>query len=587
MDGSHVGQTSAGSTNDKTTGKGGRNINKSDKTNKTNKPDKKEDPVKKAKEELEKKKLAEQLYAQMEYLTKPEVTKQQYEEKLLHIDKKYLEEEQKLYKEGSKEWNEIEMKKYEQQRKIKENNEKWSMRQLEIDEREELEELKNRYADFEMSEKEYQQAVNEVRLLYMKKRADWTKDNNSDNAEQYQKQYSDEMQRQKLAEIKEYEQQANAIRKEFQKKTLEEQEKEELELLHKLVKAKAMSEEEGEKYREEIVEKYNKKIRERNDAEKEKQDKLKGKVEDPIGAFGGGATEAVSQSVITLGEALQNLNAKLKDGEASWEDWAAVAMSSMAVISNMMNSVSSYYQAAQDAETAKIEKKYETEIQRAGSNSRRGKKLEEKKQKEIAAVKNKYNKKMQTIELAQAVASTAMAAINAYASAASIKFIGHIIAPIAMGMALAAGALQIATIKKSHAAQSAGYYAGGFTGGSDYRREAGIVHQGEFVANHAAVNNPNVLPVLRLIDYAQRNNTVASLTAADVSRAVGANAMTATTIRNASAPVVIDSAQPRTAEALERLNDILAEPIKSYVTIDGNDGVAYNLNRYNKLKARK
>ena len=160
-------------------------------------------------------------------------------------------------------------------------------------------------------------------------------------------------------------------------------------------------------------------------------------------------------------------------------------------------------------------------------------------------------------------------------------------APIAAAMALAAGALQIATIKKSHAAQSAGYYAGGFTGGSNYRREAGIVHQGEFVANHAAVNNPNVLPVLRLIDYAQRNNTVASLTAQDVSRAVGANAMTATTIRNASAPVVIDSAQPRTAEALERLNERLSEPIKSYVTIDGNDGVAYNLNRYNKLKARK
>ena len=302
---------------------------------------------------------------------------------------------------------------------------------------------------------------------------------------------------------------------------------------------------------------------------------------------GANVTDAVSQSVITLGEALQNLNAKLKDGEAKWQDWAAVAMASMVVISNMMNSVSSYYQAAQDAETAKIEKKYDTEIQRAGSNSRRGKKLEEKKQKELAAIKNKYNKKMQTIELAQAVASTAMAAINAYASAVKIPIIGNTLAPIAAGMALAAGALQIATIKKQHAAQSAGYYAGGFTGGSNYRREAGIVHQGEFVANHAAVNNPNVLPVLRLIDYAQRNNTVASLTAADVSRAVGANAMTATTIRNASAPVVIDSAQPRTAEALERLNDILAEPIKSYVTIDGNDGVAYNLNRYNKLKARK
>lgn len=53
------------------------------------------------------------------------------------------------------------------------------------------------------------------------------------------------------------------------------------------------------------------------------------------------------------------------------------------------------------------------------------------------------------IEIAQAIASTAMAAINAYSSAAAIKGVGWIMAPIAAGLATAAGMMQIATIKSS------------------------------------------------------------------------------------------------------------------------------------------
>jgi hypothetical protein len=111
--------------------------------------------------------------------------------------------------------------------------------------------------------------------------------------------------------------------------------------------------------------------------------------------------------------------------------------------------------------------------------------------------------------------------------------------------------LQIATIKKQHEAQAAGYYEGGFTGGSAYRKEAGVVHQGEFVANHRAVNNPNVLPVLKMLDYAQRNNTIASVTSADIANAAGGG-----TGQTVVAPVVVHETE-RTSEALERLNENL------------------------------
>ena len=213
--------------------------------------------------------------------------------------------------------------------------------------------------------------------------------------------------------------------------------------------------------------------------------------------------------------------------------------------------------------------RYDAEIEKAGENTKQGKKLEEQKQKELAKIKNKYNKKMMAVEIAQAIAQTSMAAIAAYASAAAIPVTGWVMAPIAAAAAIAAGAIQIAAIKKQHEAQAAGYYEGGFTGGHNYRRVAGEVHEGEFVANHLAVQNPNLLPFFQLIDQAQRNNTVASLTAEDVGMAVGAQAMTAAAVTGGTTvPLMRDE---REAAAIEKLNEELEKGIPAYVVIDEFD----------------
>lgn len=196
-------------------------------------------------------------------------------------------------------------------------------------------------------------------------------------------------------------------------------------------------------------------------------------------------------------------------------------------INNILSAASAYAQACSDLEQAKISKNYEKQIAAAGNNSKKKKKLEEKRDKELAAAKSKANKKAMKIEIAQAIASTAMAAINAYSSAAAIPGTGWIMAPIAAGLATAAGMMQIATIKKQHQAEAAGYFEGGYTGGNRYRKEAGVVHEGEFVANHRAVNNSSIRPAFDLIDRAQRANTVGSLTADDISRALGAGSSAA------------------------------------------------------------
>lgn len=258
-------------------------------------------------------------------------------------------------------------------------------------------------------------------------------------------------------------------------------------------------------------------------------------------------------------------------------------------INNILSSASAYAQACSDLEQAKISKNYEKQIAAAGNNSKKKKKLEEKRDKELAAAKSKANKKSMKIEIAQAIASTAMAAINAYSSAASIPVTGWVMAPIAAGMATAAGMLQIATIKKQHQAEAAGYYEGGYTGGNRYRKEAGVVHEGEFVANHKAVNNSSIRPALDLIDRAQRSNTVGSLTADDITRSLGQGSSTVV------APIVNvsnDNAEVRQSldgvnSAVSRLNENIERGIKADVSIAGRDGIDRKLNEYHRMLNNK
>lgn len=240
-------------------------------------------------------------------------------------------------------------------------------------------------------------------------------------------------------------------------------------------------------------------------------------------------------------------------------------------ITPIMNAMSSYYAAQSDYEQKVTQRKYDRMIKHAGKNATLARKLEDKKQKELAKIKTKYARKEANMQVAQAIAQTALGAVSAYASVMrGIPAPANLVmAPIAAGLAMAAGAIQIATIKKQQQAQEAGYYEGGFTGGSDYRRKAGIVHQGEFVANHRAVNNPQLLPALRLIDKAQRNNTIGMLTAADVSQSLG----TGTTV--VSAPTVnvqTDNAElsgviGKMNETLDRMGALLDGGITANVSM--------------------
>ena len=250
---------------------------------------------------------------------------------------------------------------------------------------------------------------------------------------------------------------------------------------------------------------------------------------------------------------------------------ASEFQSAYQTIGNLMSAASSYYGAQSDYEVAMTKKKYEKQIEAAGNNQKKVKKLQEQQAKEEAAIKTKYNNRQVKIQIAQALAQTATNALNAYGSAAAIPVVGYILAPIAAAMAVAAGMLQVATIKKQAEAQQAGYYEGGFTGGKRYRKEAGIVHEGEFVANHQAVNNPNVLPFLNFLDQAQRNNTVGSLTSADVSRSVGSTQVVTPIVNVQNNNDELRDTVEASREATEMLVQKLDDGIESYMVVDDND----------------
>lgn len=242
-------------------------------------------------------------------------------------------------------------------------------------------------------------------------------------------------------------------------------------------------------------------------------------------------------------------------------------------VNNVMSAASSFYAAQSQYEQNVTSKKYDKMIEKAGNNQKKQKKLEEKKQKELAKIKNKYNKKAAKIQIAQAVAQTAMSAINAYSSAAAIPVVGYILAPVAAAMAVAAGMLQVAAIKKQAAAQEEGYYSGGFTGGNRYRRVAGSVHEGEFVVNHDGVNNQNLMPVLRLIDRAQQNNTIGTLTASDVTRQLGqgGSSVVAPIVNVQNDSQELSGAIGQMNESIERLNYNLENPTPNPISVEELD----------------
>lgn len=522
------------------------------------------------------------------YAAREIATYYEYQQLKLKSDKDFLLKKRALYKEGDTEIANIDRDIADIDKQLTTARKDYSLNQIDVETEARTRALNIRHEKETMDEEQYQRKLSAIQLEGLDRRVKYLRDPaNRATAEQI---HEADLALEKAKNQAKYDEDlrfaqkvANA-RKEWLAKSAAEQQAEELKFAKYLHENSLLSEEEYQKAKAEIAKKYAKKGG-KNSEDTDSDDTDQYKLKNPLGS----STDAMSQGVAQLAASLSSLQLKLKNGEAAWQDYAAVGVASLSVVSAMLSSVSQLYQAQQQEEEARVTARYDAEIKAAGSNSARAKKLEEQKQKETAAIKNKYNRKMQAVELAQAVAQTAMNAIMAFGSVVRIPIVGPVLAVAAAAAALAAGAIQIAAIKKQHAAQAAGYYEGGFTGGTAYHREAGVVHQGEFVANHQAVRNPALLPLLQLIDHAQRTNRVASLTPADVSRAIAAPMATSiATTQTANSPALQITTEDtnQQTQTLNRLSDQIDQGITAIVTIDGPQGLDRQYRHYKQLNGQ-
>jgi len=570
------------------------------------------------------------------------ITTEEYNAAVAKNDEEALKSKRDFYKRNAdqrKKWQD-ELDKYTD--KEEKRNQDWSLAQIDKENKAALEQLEHNEAVGLITTEAYEKERDRITLEHLKRRAAYLKQwGRVEDFEKADAAVQEEDNRQRLAREKKYQEKVKQLRNEYLKQTALEQFQQEMKVLAELHTQKLISEEEYLRLQAALRLKYQgndgqgglmaeerkKKVEElldtarraaRKDLGAPRDDKNENESTGNNTAFGvsevaraavklrlQAATykelqrmrDADKEHALEYAQALQQLdNERVQNITAA----AAAAFSSFGAI---VGTFSDLQRAESEAAVARTEREYDAKIKAAEGDREQTEKLEAEKQAAVAKIKNDYNQRAANIQVAQALAGGAMAAINAYSSAAAIPIVGHVLAPIAAALAVATTAAQIATIRKQAEAQQSGYYEGGFTPGRRYRRTAGVVHEGEFVANHKAVNNPAVLPVLRLIDHAQRNNTIASLTAADVSRAIAAPGVppqgrTPDAEGSATRPAMAQRrAQPDTVpadtvaqglqEAIDRLNVNLESGIRSTVSIDGRDGVAYQLDKFRKLTDRK
>lgn len=367
-----------------------------------------------------------------------------------------------------------------------------------------------------------------------------------------------ELQLERLQNTKSYEEKMLAIKQRYQdevaqfrakyeEKTNEERMNEELAVLDKFYQDNMVKEEEYQELKASIIKKFT-----------EETDRHRRRVEEDFKEWDELNTE-------------EKLERIAKYAEEAWSQ-----------ISALMNAGSELMQANMDLEIAKINQRYDTQLERAEGNEAETKKIESRKEAEIARVKNEYNKRAMKMQMAQLLATSAMGMLNAWVSAMKIEpaFLIPVYGGIFSGIIAAQTAIQVAALKKQHEAQAAGYYSGGYTSRTAKDTdEAGVVHGNEFVVNARGVRNPAVRPVLDFIDRAQRNNYISSITPADVAMAAGI-VKNNTTIINNTADRELMTQFVSIATKLSRQFD---KPIVAQTYITGKGGSEDAQKMYNKM----
>lgn len=180
------------------------------------------------------------------------------------------------------------------------------------------------------------------------------------------------------------------------------------------------------------------------------------------------------------------------------------------------------------------------------------------------------------------------------ARAASIAKNVSTLGPAGLAKAAVETALITAAFEMAKAAVGS-FDTGGFTPAGPWDKPQGIVHSNEFVANRFAIANPNVLPVLNLINEAQRSGSVSRLSSEDIAAVVpgssqfaprraisGPKAISTTTTPDTSAITTVLS---RVVHSLNNIDQRFSTPIVAETYATGKHGTIEAERLVNKMKS--
>lgn len=154
---------------------------------------------------------------------------------------------------------------------------------------------------------------------------------------------------------------------------------------------------------------------------------------------------------------------------------------------------------------------------------------------------------------------------------ASIARNVSILGPVGLSKAAVETALITAAFEMAKAAVGS-FDTGGFTPAGPWNKPQGVVHSNEFVANRFATANPNVLPVLNLINEAQRSGSVSRLSPDDIAAVIPttqrqfANGAMASGGRSSAGGVAQGAMQAAPQDAA--LTAVLSRVVRSLNTLD-------------------
>ncbi len=461
-----------------------------------------------------------------------EITAEKHEQALRDITLKYLEQKKQLAIDNNKDTTAIEAAIISEQMKNRKADYDTALKQLQACQKDEENALAMSLSAQEITEKEYQAQMLEVKMRYLQEKLQLARDAGQDETDILQAIFDAQVEAQKAAN------------EEMAK--LKEEAKKVVEGLQSPSAAR--------------------------DAEMQAQLKRLDVLHD-----------AMLLSEQQYEEAVKRLRKKYADEDL--KEKLANVQKYAEQVNNIMAEASNFVTALKEAESAKLEAQYQADLTAAGDNAEKREEIEAEYERKQLELKKKYADTEMAINIAKTIAAGAVAAIKAYAEGG--PYLG-----IALAALIAATtAAEVATIVAQRNAIKAttvststssggtsptlvtptGYSEGGFTGrAADDSKPAGIVHANEWVAPAPMVRrNPVLFANLekyRKMGYSSHGRKIGFAEGGFTGSGTAAVGMSEETSQKLLA--VIERLDANTSANTDTLNRLMDEGVQAFEVYD-------------------